>query len=241
MITHIKISGEKSGKIFLFFINVSKCFKTITWLFLQTIRLQKPACFDQINDMKIFFMLLFLISSSAFAINDDVIEHYKHYPKTPVIDYANDILDFYSVKDLYGEFSNFALFPLVIDDKVWPSSEHYYQAQKFFDEDLKEQVRMAPTPFEAATLARNPKMPLRKDWDEVKDGVMEKVVRIKFNSYPVLKELILSTNNSHLYEHTKNDCYWADCLDRTGKNRLGEILMKIRSEIRLQSTENQNF
>jgi len=42
---------------------------------------------------------------------------------------------------------------------------------------------------------------------------------------------LLSTNNTHIYEHTRNDCYWADCGDRTGLNKLGEQLMLIRKEI----------
>jgi ribA/ribD-fused uncharacterized protein len=184
--------------------------------------------------LKIIFCFL-ILCSNCLAIdnnndNDEEIPHYKVYPKTPIVDYKNEILDFYSVKDPYGEFSNFGLFPILMDEKIWPSSEHYYQAQKFFDENLKEIIRNAPTPYEAAKLARDPKMPLREDWDEVKDSVMEKVVREKFKQYRVLRDLLKSTNDSHIFEHTKNDCYWADCLDRTGLNKLGHIIEKIRTE-----------
>jgi predicted NAD-dependent protein-ADP-ribosyltransferase YbiA (DUF1768 family) len=34
-----------------------------------------------------------------------------------------------------------------------------------------------------------------------------------------------------LVEHTKKDKYWADGGDGSGKNRLGELLMKVRAEI----------
>ena len=179
----------------------------------------------------LILIFLLLVSKLVFAIADEEIPHYKIYPKTPIVDYQSEILDFYSVKDPYGEFSNFALFPIFLDGKWWPSSEHYYQAQKFFEEDLQELIRNCKTPYEAAKTARDPNMPLREDWDEVKDGVMLKVVREKFNSYQVLKDLLKSTNNSQIFEHTKNDCYWADCGDRTGKNRLGHILEAVRAEI----------
>jgi predicted NAD-dependent protein-ADP-ribosyltransferase YbiA (DUF1768 family) len=53
----------------------------------------------------------------------------------------------------------------------------------------------------------------------------------KFSQYQVLRNLLGSTNKSHLFEHTKNDCYWADCGDRTGKNMLGVELMQIRDEL----------
>jgi predicted NAD-dependent protein-ADP-ribosyltransferase YbiA (DUF1768 family) len=33
-------------------------------------------------------------------------------------------------------------------------------------------------------------------------------------------------------EHTKNDAYWGDGGDGIGKNRLGQILMAVREELR---------
>ena len=56
----------------------------------------------------------------------------------------------------------------------------------------------------------------------------------------VLQDLLLSTNSTHIYEHTKNDCYWADCEDRTGKNRLGEELMQVREELRNSTKVDSN-
>ena len=90
------------------------------------------------------------------------------------------IIDFYSVKDRYGEFSNFALFPIVIDEVTWPTSEHYYQAHKYTDPKLMESVRLAKTPMEAANIGRDPSIPKRADWDTYKDIAMEIAVRAKF-------------------------------------------------------------
>ncbi|MGZ3787945.1 MAG: NADAR family protein [Bacteriovorax sp.] len=185
--------------------------------------------------MKIFAIFLLLNSCFAlFASANEEIPHYKIYPRTPIVDYKEESLDFYSVKNLYGEFSNFALFPIVVDDVAWPSSEHYYQAQKFLDHDLQEKVRAAETPYLAAQIGRDPNLPMREDWDNVKDAVMLVALHAKFSQYKVLQELLLSTNQAKLYEHTKNDCYWADCEDRSGKNRLGEELMQIRKELQSQ-------
>jgi ribA/ribD-fused uncharacterized protein len=174
-------------------------------------------------------LLLTLVLGQSFASDD--IPHYKVYPKTPIIDYQSEVLDFYSVKDLYGEFSNFALFPINIEGVIWPSSEHFYQAHKFLDHDLQEKVRAAASPFLAAQIGRDPSLPMREDWDEVKDGVMLIALHAKYSQYSVLKELLASTGKSHIYEHTKNDCYWADCGDHSGKNMLGQQLMQIRTEI----------
>ncbi len=160
----------------------------------------------------------------------DAIPHYEIYPPTPHVDYEEKTLDFYSVKNPFGEFSNFALFPIVLDKLVWPTSEHYYQAHKYSDPILIERVRSATTPYEAALLGRDPKLPKRDDWNEIKDEVMGRAVAAKFEQYIVLQKLLLHTKESLIYEHTKLDCYWGDCGDRSGKNKLGLMLMKIRQE-----------
>jgi ribA/ribD-fused uncharacterized protein len=186
------------------------------------------------NFLKVLLLFCFLVGHAFADIPIDEIPHYKIYPPTPIIDYQTEFLDFYSVKNLYGEFSNFALFPIMIEGLIWPSSEHYYQAQKFFDNDLKEKIRAAESPFLAAQIGRDPKLPLRDDWDLVKDAFMLVALHAKYHQYPVLKQLLLSTNKSHLYEHTINDCYWADCGDHSGKNMLGQQLMQIRDELNVE-------
>ncbi|USN89295.1 NADAR family protein [Serratia fonticola] len=44
--------------------------------------------------------------------------------------------------------------------------------------------------------------------------------------------MLLSTGNSQLIEHTKNDNYWADGGDGTGRNMLGIILMETRDYLK---------
>ncbi len=50
-------------------------------------------------------------------------------------------IKFYSTKNEYGEFSNFAAFPFKLDGQEWKTSEHYFQAQKF--EDVAHQKKSA--------------------------------------------------------------------------------------------------
>jgi predicted NAD-dependent protein-ADP-ribosyltransferase YbiA (DUF1768 family) len=40
------------------------------------------------------------------------------------------VIKFYKVKESFGCFSNFATYPIEVDGVVWPTSEHYFQAQK---------------------------------------------------------------------------------------------------------------
>lgn len=59
-------------------------------------------------------------------------------------------IKFYSVIDDFGEFSNFAPYPIKLAKKTWPTTEHYFQAQKFKDAKDQEQIRQAKTPMIAA-------------------------------------------------------------------------------------------
>ncbi len=179
------------------------------------------------------FLLSILLSSTLFA-SEQEIPHYKKYTPTPITPYHEDILDFYSLNSPYGEFSNFALFPIFLDGEVYQTSEHYYQSHKFLDEEIISKIKNAPSAYLSAKWARELKKEYRPDWEEVKDSIMEKAVYAKFTDYTILKKLLLSTGSAKLFEHTQNDCYWGDCFDRTGKNKLGQLLEKIRSEINIE-------
>jgi N-glycosidase YbiA len=143
-----------------------------------------------------------------------------------------DIIKFYSVRQPYGEFSNFAPYPITIDDQVWPTSEHYFQAQKFLDKEYQLAIRSTISAMQAAKMGRDRKRVLRDDWELVKDTVMRTAVRVKFQQHPQLAALLLSTGDALLVEHTKNDRYWGDGGDGSGRNMLGQILMEVREELR---------
>lgn len=139
---------------------------------------------------------------------------------------------FYRTNELYGEFSNFAKFPVSLKGLVWPTTEHYFQAQKFVGTEFEEMVRCANSAAEAAQMGRDRSLPRRADWQEMKEEIMLDALRAKFSQHPELRELLLATGNALLVEHTANDSYWADGGDGSGKNRLGILLMRVRGEIR---------
>ncbi|MBY0546930.1 MAG: NADAR family protein [Candidatus Obscuribacterales bacterium] len=140
-------------------------------------------------------------------------------------------IKFYREKDEYGCFSNFAAFPIAIAGDLWPTSEHYFQAQKFLDEADREQIRQASSPGKAADMGRDRKRSLRPDWESVKDDIMRAAVRAKFSQHAKIRQVLLETGDAWLVEHTANDSYWADGGDGSGKNMLGRILMEVRAEL----------
>ena len=142
------------------------------------------------------------------------------------------VVNFYNVGDEFGGFSNFSPHPITLKGKTWPTSEHYFQAQKFAGTADEEEVRLAKSPMIAARMGRSRKRPLRKDWESVKDSIMHEAVLAKFTQHPELQAILLGTGDAKLVEHTENDAYWGDGGDGSGKNRLGRILMRVRDELR---------
>ena len=141
-------------------------------------------------------------------------------------------IKFYKVNDDYGFMSNFAPYPFSDGSKIWPTSEHYFQAQKFLVPQIQEKIRQIASPIDAALEGRNRQNPLRPDWEEVKDKVMLQALRVKFSQNPEIAKGLLATGDAILIENTRNDDYWADGGDGSGKNKLGLLLMKVREELK---------
>jgi len=96
---------------------------------------------------------------------------------------------FYGTKNEWGEFSNFFAAPFELDGHTWPTSEHYFQAMKFHDSEHRERIRSNASPMIAARLGRSRDVPIRSDWEEVKDAIMLEAVRAKFAAHPRLREV----------------------------------------------------
>ena len=141
-------------------------------------------------------------------------------------------IKFYKVHDDYGFMSNFAPYPFSDGNKIWPTSEHYFQAQKFLIPEIQEKIRQIASPMDAALEGRNRQNPLRPDWEEIKDEVMLQALRMKFSQNPEIAKELLATGDAIIIEHTRNDAYWADGGDGSGKNKLGLLLMQVREELK---------
>ena len=140
---------------------------------------------------------------------------------------------FYSVRKAWGELSNFETTPFEVDGVSYGSVEHWFQASKTLDSARQSAIRLASSPSKAAKMGRAKKATLlREDWEDVKDKVMYVGCLAKFAQNTGLWAVLDSTQSATLIERTKNDVYWGDGGDGRGQNRLGEILMEVRAELR---------
>ena len=125
--------------------------------------------------------------------------------------------------------SNFHPSPFEVDGVLYPTVEHAFQAAKTFDATEKQSVAEAATPGSAKRKGR--RVQLRPDWEQVKVGIMEDLVRLKFTAHPDLRAKLLATGDAELVEgNTWNDRFWGVCRGQ-GRNELGQILMRVRAEL----------
>ena len=127
----------------------------------------------------------------------------------------------------YRFLSNFYNSKVIYEGLEYLSIEAAFQAAK--TTDIME--RLAFTKYDPSQAKKEGRrIKLRSDWEKIKLGVMENLVRQKFNQ-PSFKEKLIGTGNEELVEgNWWNDTFWGVC-NGEGQNNLGKILMKIRKEI----------
>ena len=140
-------------------------------------------------------------------------------------------------REEYFFLSNFAPSPLVYRGISYLNAEAAFQAQKCMTEEEKSAFSSLSA-SSAKSLGK--KVSLRPDWENVKESLMEEIVREKFMQNPSYAQLLKETGTLDLKEgNSWNDmCWGVDSQTGFGENRLGKILMKIRAEF-LENTVSQ--
>jgi ribA/ribD-fused uncharacterized protein len=138
-----------------------------------------------------------------------------------------------AIRQFDGEYrwlSNFWEAPITgTDGRVWPTAEHAFQAMKTTERDGQEQIRKTPSPELAKRAGR--RVAMRADWNDIRVGVMTKIVRRKFEQHADLAAKLLATGGEELEEgNTWGDRFWGT-VHGEGQNNLGRILMQVRSEL----------
>jgi GTP cyclohydrolase II len=153
------------------------------------------------------------------------------------LDYGT--INFYHSDQPWGELSNFSNHAIFLKNKIWPTVEHFYQAQKFTGTNIEERIRLAATPTLAKQLASEVDQSLiRPNWAAMKKNIMLEGLKAKFTQHPDLRSKLISSGERCLVEYTTNDSYWGDCGDGSGANHLGKLLMSLRTEF---TSDNLNY
>lgn len=141
----------------------------------------------------------------------------------------------------YSYLSNFAPSVIISDGTVYPTAEHYYQAEKCQhanDQGRRQRVLASLTPLEAKRVADELKS--TPEWRAVRDDIMKKVINDKFSQNPRMERQLAATGDKVLNEATNNQHFGIgvainsrEINDKSyrGTNMLGQILMARRTEI----------
>jgi ribA/ribD-fused uncharacterized protein len=169
------------------------------------------------------------------------------FPDRLVIPEDNRILYYARDREKFSFLSHFHAAPIILDGEIWPTVEHFYQAQKSSDPDYRQAIRSAVSPGIAKRLAAQPHAPRRisaqswfrrsgtlprPDWHEVKLDIMRRADLAKFTQNADLAELLLATGDAELVEDSQSEPYWGIGPDGHGSNWAGHVLMEVREKLR---------
>lgn len=135
-----------------------------------------------------------------------------------------------SFRGTYGFLSNMYSVSVTWDGRTYQNSEAAFQSAKSLDPEERDAFCALNGP---AAKRQGRRSTLRRDWEEVKVGIMEEVVRAKFTQHPDLARRLVETGDAELLEGNGwHDAFWGvDAKTLEGENHLGRILMKIRTEL----------
>jgi ribA/ribD-fused uncharacterized protein len=155
-----------------------------------------------------------------------------------------EVIAFTKTKLPFGWLGNMSPFPIEYQGKTWRTAEALFQALRFEDEEIQEEIRAEKSPMAAKFVAkRNVGEMTIKQLSEEDVENMRVVVRLKIEQHSGLKEDLLATGNDVIIENcTKrgkrgSNLFWGAVLEDgewLGKNVLGNIWMELREEIKAE-------
>lgn len=145
---------------------------------------------------------------------------------------------FYKEFGEYGYLATYSNHGFFKDGIYWKTSEHYYQAQKFFEPEVKRKIAKAETPKIASNIGRDRSLKLREDWETIKQDIMFDAVYYKFKQNDNILQKLLETGDAEIVEATVKENYWGCGPNNDGQNNYGKILVKVREKLRKEQTLN---
>jgi N-glycosidase YbiA len=162
------------------------------------------------------------------------------------------MIKFYGMKDQFSFLSNFYASPIVVEGVAYLSVEQCHQALKTLVPEERDEIMGSISPADAKKLGRA--CTVRSDWEApvgepalhkmftdehgvlvlaTKDHIMYAALVAKYTQVKTLRNKLLATGQKPLVEASPTDYYWGEGMDGKGQNKLGRMLMMIRSKLPL--------
>lgn len=156
---------------------------------------------------------------------------------------TNDITNFAGENEFLANVFPMRLsYPFEFEGILYYNFEVAYQASKCEKEADRRKIHNL-RPQEAIEYAKVCKK--RINWEKpfshpskvselctcLKDEIMYRLLTIKFKDYAEFRDLLAATENAHIEKRNNaGDIYWGICAGQ-GKNKIGQMLMEIRSQL----------
>jgi ribA/ribD-fused uncharacterized protein len=133
----------------------------------------------------------------------------------------------------FDPLNNWSAHAVKYEGKQFPTVEHAFHHYKFIETAPKiaQQIVEAPSPWAAMQIERKYKDRRRADWQEVKVDLMLNLIRAKAVQNKDVAACLLATGDKHIVENSPWDDFWGCGKDGTGRNMMGEILVRVRDEL----------
>lgn len=120
---------------------------------------------------------------------------------------------------------------IVVAGITYPTVEHAYQAAKFKDVNVKKTIaNLSALDVKKARSIGRKTGGINQYWDDIKEDVMERLIRQKFSNTH-LGDLLANTGNSDIVFQNRDDFWGTGFGNIGGQNILGAILESIRDDL----------
>lgn len=159
----------------------------------------------------------------------------KSYRDKWLAEGIDDFIGFYN-REFYC-LDNFSSFKVYYQGMLFSTVEEGYQAIGFIETApvVAERIMKSNSAHMAKKIAHENLYLRRADWDKVKLGIMENLLRAKLEQHEYVRQKLMETRDYQIVEDSPKDSYWGCGPDRKGLNHLGRLWMKLRQEEREKS------
>ena len=164
-----------------------------------------------------------------------------------------DVVFFYGVKNVNGEFSNHYLRNFKVNGNTFSCVEQYIMAQKaliFRDLAAFNKIMNSKDPAEMKRLGHQIEGFKAWKWADLRMKIVKNAVMAKFSQNWDLRKKLLATGEAVIAMSNPNDAFWGigmcksdkevlNKVDKWGKTMMGRILMEVRDELMGETFEDE--
>lgn len=149
-----------------------------------------------------------------------------------------EVISFTKVALPHGWLGNMSPYPIEFGGKIWRTSEALFQALRFKDEEIQEQIRAEKSPMGAKMVMKSHSDSIILEKHGKKDLMnMKMCLKIKLAQHPQLVDLLIATGDLPIIEdvtkrgRSESNLFWGALLENDewiGENQLGKLWMELR-------------